>query len=268
MGVKKLMKMQYYTIGQFSKILNIPVKTIRYYDEIGLIKPAYINKDTNYRYYSTQQFIYFDLIRHLSKHLNMPLKEIKEYISIINNDGNLADYLFEHQKFLERKIMNLQHAKDVLNLKITELNQLTAPELNSIKTKLLPSRKIYYETKSTKSPDEVQYNMRMFMSLIGNDEDRQICNFYDYSTLINTSVGVVSNFENVYNSVILPEGEYLTIDFLYSDSNFIIAAEKLKSYVLENQINVDCRLIHTFHIIDISAMLPNDYITQLEVLKL
>ncbi len=40
-----------YSIGKFSKICNIPVKTLRYYSDIGLLKPSYIDPVTNYRYY-------------------------------------------------------------------------------------------------------------------------------------------------------------------------------------------------------------------------
>ncbi len=40
-----------YSIGKFSEICNIPVKTLRYYSDIGLLKPSYIDPVTNYRYY-------------------------------------------------------------------------------------------------------------------------------------------------------------------------------------------------------------------------
>ncbi|WCG35018.1 MerR family DNA-binding transcriptional regulator [Companilactobacillus farciminis] len=46
---------QLFTIGQLSKLFNIKVPTLRYYDEVGLLKPAKINNKTHYRYYSTQQ---------------------------------------------------------------------------------------------------------------------------------------------------------------------------------------------------------------------
>jgi len=36
-------------IGLFSKLSQIPVKTQRYYDEIGLLEPAEIDRFTDYR---------------------------------------------------------------------------------------------------------------------------------------------------------------------------------------------------------------------------
>jgi len=45
-----------YTIGTFSKLTDISVKTLRYYHEIDLISPSYIDPETNYRYYSFNKF--------------------------------------------------------------------------------------------------------------------------------------------------------------------------------------------------------------------
>jgi DNA-binding transcriptional MerR regulator len=41
-----------YRIGEFSRLTQIPVKTLRYYDEIGLLRPARVDRFTGYRYYS------------------------------------------------------------------------------------------------------------------------------------------------------------------------------------------------------------------------
>lgn len=44
-----------FKIGEFSKIAFVSVKTLRYYDEMGLLKPAQIDRFTEYRYYSLDQ---------------------------------------------------------------------------------------------------------------------------------------------------------------------------------------------------------------------
>ena len=46
---------EFYTIGEISKIFNIPSATLRYYDSIGLLCPWEIGEN-NYRYYSKAQF--------------------------------------------------------------------------------------------------------------------------------------------------------------------------------------------------------------------
>ena len=43
-----------YRIGKFSKITKTTIKTLRYYDEVDLLKPAYIDLENKYRYYIQQ----------------------------------------------------------------------------------------------------------------------------------------------------------------------------------------------------------------------
>lgn len=46
-----------YRIGLFSKISKTTIKTLRYYDEVGLLRPAYTDEDNGYRYYTSDQLI-------------------------------------------------------------------------------------------------------------------------------------------------------------------------------------------------------------------
>lgn len=78
-----------YKIGEFAKLVNIPVQTLRYYDEINLFKPSYTEPFTNYRYYEDKQIEEINYIKKL-KELNLSLNEIMTYvkskdISILKN---------------------------------------------------------------------------------------------------------------------------------------------------------------------------------------
>jgi len=44
-----------FKIGDFSKLTQVSIRMLRYYDETGLLKPAEIDKFTNYRLYSVEQ---------------------------------------------------------------------------------------------------------------------------------------------------------------------------------------------------------------------
>ncbi len=44
-----------FKIGDFSKLSQVTVKTLRYYDELGLLKPVEVDRFTGYRYYSADQ---------------------------------------------------------------------------------------------------------------------------------------------------------------------------------------------------------------------
>lgn len=51
-----------FRIGDFSKLSRVSVKTLRYYDELGLLKPAHVDRFTGYRYYSADQLLQLNRI--------------------------------------------------------------------------------------------------------------------------------------------------------------------------------------------------------------
>lgn len=67
------------SIGEFSKICEVSTKTLRYYDEIGLIHPDEINPENGYRYYSIKQLTKMLFINRL-KSYHFSLEEIKDIL--------------------------------------------------------------------------------------------------------------------------------------------------------------------------------------------
>ncbi len=102
---------EYFSIGEIAKIFNMPIKTIRYYDEIGLLKPAYVDSSTNYRYYSVDQFVLIDIIRN-SKQMGMPLKQIQEYVEGELKAKDIVDLIDKQLDFMSVKIDNLLKARN------------------------------------------------------------------------------------------------------------------------------------------------------------
>jgi DNA-binding transcriptional MerR regulator len=62
-------------IGEFSRLSQTPVSTLRYYDDIGLLKPVSVDGFTGYRYYSADQLPTLNRITEL-KDLGLSLAEI------------------------------------------------------------------------------------------------------------------------------------------------------------------------------------------------
>lgn len=56
------------TIGEFSRICRVSAKTLRYYDQIGLLKPGYVSRESGYRYYETTQLQDMLLIARLKRY--------------------------------------------------------------------------------------------------------------------------------------------------------------------------------------------------------
>ncbi len=63
-------------ISDFSRIAQVPVATLRYYDQLDLLKPAQVDRFTEYRYYDVAQLARLNRILAL-KDLGFSLEQIK-----------------------------------------------------------------------------------------------------------------------------------------------------------------------------------------------
>ncbi|MFY8330239.1 MerR family DNA-binding transcriptional regulator [Vagococcus carniphilus] len=66
------------SIGELAKASGISIRALRYYDKKGYLKPDYINPETNYRYYSSNQFGKL-IVLQLFAEFDVPLSEIENY---------------------------------------------------------------------------------------------------------------------------------------------------------------------------------------------
>lgn len=68
-----------FKIGEFSKLVQVPIATLRYYDQVGLLKPVEVDRFTGYRYYSASQLPRLHRILAL-KGLGFSLEQISEVL--------------------------------------------------------------------------------------------------------------------------------------------------------------------------------------------
>lgn len=107
-----------YSIGEISKLVSISVDALRYYDEIGLLKPYFIEQDSRYRYYSEDQVNEILSIMEM-KQYGFSLEEIKELVRSDNNQ--LLSAYSEQLKKLDKEKMDIAKAIHLLKSRITEL---------------------------------------------------------------------------------------------------------------------------------------------------
>ena len=96
------MKMQ---IKEFAKFTGVSVRTLHYYDEIGLLRPAEVDKVTGYRFYDEQSLLRMQEIL-FYRELDFSLKNIGEMLSSPNYDKTKA--LKEQKRLLELKKERLE----------------------------------------------------------------------------------------------------------------------------------------------------------------
>jgi len=106
------------TVGEFSRLTHLSVKTLHHYHEIGLLAPASVDPSSGYRRYATAQVETALLIRRL-RELRMPLPEVRDLVE--STDGvKREETLRTH---LERMEKELAHTREV----VTSLRELLTP---------------------------------------------------------------------------------------------------------------------------------------------
>ena len=103
------MKMQ---INEFAKLAGVSVRTLHYYDEIGLLKPALVDAQNGYRFYDENSLLRMQEIL-FYRELDFPLKSILEILSSPDYDKQKA--LAEQRKLLELKKERLERIIDALD---------------------------------------------------------------------------------------------------------------------------------------------------------
>lgn len=94
------------SIGEFSNICRVSAKTLRYYAEIGLLKPSEVNPENGYRYYAIEQLEKMLFINRL-KAYSFSLDEIKEILQSKEiQDDNLYFAFIHKKKEIEKQMHN------------------------------------------------------------------------------------------------------------------------------------------------------------------
>ena len=91
--------MESYTIKKLADIAGISVRTLHYYDEIGLLKPQY-RHDNGYRYYGVEEVTMLQQIMFF-RELDFSLDEIRTIIS--SPDFDVTEALEQHRNLLVKK---------------------------------------------------------------------------------------------------------------------------------------------------------------------
>jgi effector-binding domain-containing protein len=97
-----------FKIGDFSRLSRISVKALRYYDEIGLLKPVQVDRFTGYRYYSADQLPRLHYILAL-KDTGLSLEEIATLITNSFNTAQMRDIFILKQAELRQRLSEEQN---------------------------------------------------------------------------------------------------------------------------------------------------------------
>ncbi|MEE9393264.1 MAG: MerR family transcriptional regulator [Planctomycetota bacterium] len=84
--------MQHYTIGEFSKMTGLPVKTLRFYQEQDLLLPSSVDPANGYRYYGADRIDRARVIQSL-RSLEFSVREVRELLAGADDDADILGAL-------------------------------------------------------------------------------------------------------------------------------------------------------------------------------
>ena len=93
-----------YTVKQIAKLAGVSARTLHYYDEIGLLKPASLGEN-GYRYYDEDSLLRLQQIL-IFRELDMPLEQIKRIMG--RRDFDVITALQGHKQELRKRIAQMQ----------------------------------------------------------------------------------------------------------------------------------------------------------------
>ena len=118
------------SIGQFAALHGINKKTLMWYDEIGLFRPAAVNPENGYRCYHYRQSPVLETIL-LLRELDVSLPEIQEFMKHRSAE-HMRDLLKEKLSDLDLQIMHLKAVQKNLSNRLSDMETLLTMDLSEI----------------------------------------------------------------------------------------------------------------------------------------
>ena len=233
------------SIGNMAKYCQTSVQTLRLYDNKGLIKPAYVDPQTHYRYYQPEQIFQFNLIKYLQS-TNLSLQEINK---VLNDESiNLTNFWQEQERKIQRQIEEQQQKLIIAQFQQKQLKNLTnmrehlgkPPYVKTIH-KLIVRVPVTNRLGPTDIPDEAVTDLDH--QLLSH---HQIPNLeYGFSFAVNKNYDLASiQYQTIFKELVFPSskkaqtspsgfniidvsGRYLCINFKWSLSKYLECLKQL-----------------------------------------
>lgn len=238
----------HFSIGEFSKLHNISVQTLRYYDSIGLLKPAIINEDSKYRYYTINQFVKVDLIKNF-KSMGLDLESIKRILGSEIDNEELLQIIRTQKEDIDRQIRELEEKRSYMSHLENNISQFIKCNEEDIFIVENEKRHLYKYDCRCNNIEELEFNLRrIVLDMESNNKAvaGELIYCVDYDELLKGNMSYNAILINTYgkgiklkaDNVVLEGGTYLTMYYNDSYENSYKYYEKLLKYIEDNDIKV------------------------------
>ena len=229
-----------FSIGEISRLFDLNIRTLRYYDDIGLLKPETTDEKTGYRYYSTKQFERLNTIKYL-RALDMPLERIMRFFE--NKDTDTMMVLLKEQREETRLLKErLEKIERKLERRISQLSDALDSRLDTIREIYLPERKVAFLRKEIPLGDDLERPIRelekqnhlspvMFLGKVGVSVALKDILAGSYSHFSGIFVFLEQEDEYQGQGAAIPGGLFASIRYSGTHREAAQSYEKLTEYI-------------------------------------
>ena len=190
------------SIGEVSKITGASIKSLRYYERIKILEPAYVDPDSSYRYYTFDQMELIGIIMFCVE-LDIPLKKLTEFIDE-DKKIDFSALLVYGKKIAKEKLKKIQKGLRLISMVEKKIALYEKYHNEKIYLREIPEKCccVVPVPHSLDESDqfEILWKILDLISELGYSED-DYENISDYGTLLEFS----ENRSQVYAFVELPE---------------------------------------------------------------
>lgn len=202
------------SIGEMASTNGITVPTLRLYDELGLLKPRFVDELTGYRYYDIQQNARLDMIAYM-KELGMSLKEI----AVILESGDIAlieNLLIDKNEQIFQQIRNLKLRHEAVVRAIGCLERYRkSPHTGAVALEYIDRRYIYgIKCAENFYEHDICSYENVLVDLRKNLQKQGISQIHTYS--VGTSIAQ----ENIKNGKLIADKVFIFADKHFKDLGF------------------------------------------------
>ncbi len=261
-----------FTIGQFAALHGINKKTLMWYDEIDLFKPAAI-KENGYRYYTYYQSPVLETILML-RELNVSIGEISEFMKL-RSPFRLKELMEEKIKEVDKTVNHLKQLKKTLTARKEEMSFLLSLDLSDITIVEKEMRFIAV----VDIPQGMSFEKEIEM-MIEEAGKYQLSKLHDaeYGSMIsveNLCSGKVNEYSGMFMRIpnpserkglrIQPAGRYLTAYYKGNWDGIAGKYKELLAYAKDRGLKL-CGYAYETGINELVINSIDEYVTQIEIL--
>ena len=261
----------YYKIGEISRLYGIGTDSLRYYEELGILKPR---RDQNgYRLYSLKDIYKLNVIRDL-RLLDFSMEQIKGYLDK-QSLANTLKLLHQEQEILDRKMQALAERKAIIAGRIDSLSTAMSICPGSFSVKKLPARHCVQLNQYITRDEEMDFVIKK----LHQKHESKIKDFG------NQAIGAFFSMEdwrqgiaNVYHSVffilddpvtdcdfLLQAGTYLSCCYQGNYQQNGLRIQEVLAYARKNDYTLLSQPFELYEIDNRDTALEEEFLTEIQI---